>query len=90
MLAERAGYKGTAAEKHARHRRVHIRRGKARDYPCARCSEYGVGRRALEWAQVHGTDGEDPWADYLPLCRRCHFRYDGLRLGGNTSMFKGK
>lgn len=27
--------------------------------------------------------------DYMPLCRKCHFSYDGLQLGGDTSMYKG-
>lgn len=46
------------------------------------------GGAAREWAQIHGTDGENPMEDYMPLCRRCHFRYDGLILGGDTSMYK--
>lgn len=84
-LSDRLGWKGSAAGKTARHRRVSVRRGKASTHPCARCSEYGVGRQAREWAQIHETDGNDPWADFVPLCRRCHFRYDGLRLGGVTA-----
>lgn len=52
------------------------------------CIEHGTEKAAREWAQVHTESGEDPWADFIPLCRRCHFRYDGLRLGGDTSMFK--
>lgn len=26
--------------------------------------------------------------DFMPLCRKCHFHYDGLQLGGDTSAFK--
>src|ERR1017187_1600190 len=58
------------------HKRVVAVHGKANQYPCARCSEYGVGRQAQEWAQVHDTDGLDVWADYLPMCRYCHRQYD--------------
>jgi hypothetical protein len=25
---------------------------------------------------IHGADGYDPWADYVPLCRSCHLLYD--------------
>lgn len=84
QLENRAGYKGLRAEKHARHRRVHLRRGKAADYPCKHCE-----KPAREWAQIHDTAGDDPMNDYMPLCRKCHFSYDGLQLGGDTSMYKG-
>src|SRR5216110_1355081 len=50
--------------------------GPARAHSCVRHQESGTGRQAQEWAQVHGTDGEDPWADYLPLCKSCHRFYD--------------
>lgn len=83
-LADRPGWKGSEAGKHARHRRVVIRRGKAGDHECARCAENGLTKPAREWAQVHDTDGNDPWSDFIPLCRKCHFRYDELKLGGVT------
>jgi hypothetical protein len=87
-LTAKTGYKGSAAGKHARHRRIHIRRGKASQHLCAHCAEFNSPEPAREWAQIHETSGNDPWADFMPLCRRCHFRYDGLKLGGDTSMFK--
>jgi hypothetical protein len=37
----------------------------------------GAGERARDWAQVHGTDGTDVWADYVPMCRKHHIAYDG-------------
>ena len=55
-----------------RHRRVFQARGKAAQYGCDGCSEM-----AAEWAQLHGTDGEHPF-DYVPLCHKCHKRYDGV------------
>lgn len=61
----------------ARHYKVKRQRGRAADHPCVRCIETGVTIAAREWAQVHGTDGEDPWADYVPLCKPCHVAYDG-------------
>ncbi len=58
------------------HRRVESRRGKASDYPCWSCWEDDVVAVASDWARVHGTNGLDPWSDYIPLCRKCHMRYD--------------
>lgn len=55
----------------AKHRRLHKVRGKASAHPCVRCN-----RQARDWAQIHSEDGTDPWADYVPLCRACHLRYD--------------
>jgi hypothetical protein len=52
-------------------------RGRAADQLCARCAEDGTGKPARDWATVHGESGEDPWADYVPLCRACHIAYDG-------------
>ncbi len=47
-------------------------RGSASQHTCFFC-----GGQARDWAQVHGTDGENPWTDYVSLCRACHIRYDG-------------
>lgn len=58
------------------HRRVRRLRGKAAEHACVRCAENGTEKRAYHWAQIHGTDGKDPWADYMPLCVSCHRRYD--------------
>jgi len=55
----------------ARHQRLHWHRGKASAHSCYRCSN-----RAEEWAQIHTEDGEDPWSDYVPLCKACHANYD--------------
>jgi hypothetical protein len=52
--------------------RLRRRRGNASQHPCASCD--GPAR---EWAKVHGTDGTGIWADYIPLCSKCHRRYDG-------------
>lgn len=59
-----------------RHRHVRLARGKASAHDCVRCSENNIGKQAREWAQIHGTDGLDPWADYIPLCVPCHAVYD--------------
>lgn len=58
------------------HCRLSRDRGKASAHTCVKHAEAGIDKQALDWAQVHGTDGTDIWADYLPLCRRCHMRYD--------------
>jgi hypothetical protein len=55
----------------ANHRRLARERGPARLHQCVRCPA-----QAAEWAQVHTEDGSDPWADYVPMCRRCHVIYD--------------
>ena len=60
----------------ARHKRVVRARGPARMQTCVRCPA-----QARDWAQLHTEDGEDPWADYAPLCRRCHIAYDGNNNG---------
>lgn len=61
-----------------RHKRVAKARGPARDHDCVRCLENGVAKKASTWATVHGCDGSDPWADYVPLCQQCHFAYDNV------------
>jgi hypothetical protein len=57
----------------AKHERVYRMRGKAREQICVTC-----GQPARHWAQIHGTDGSDPMADYQPMCHRCHFAYDDV------------
>lgn len=54
------------------HQRVYRNRGAARDYPCA----HNCGRQATQWAYQHDTDATEP-ANYAPLCRSCHAKYDG-------------
>lgn len=58
------------------HRRVRRLRGKAAGHACVKHAEMEVTKPARDWAQIHGTDGKDPWADYVPLCKSCHVRYD--------------
>lgn len=58
------------------HRRVRQLRGKAAEHACAKHAELRVIKPARDWAQIHRTDGKDPWADYVPLCTSCHRRYD--------------
>jgi hypothetical protein len=41
-----------------------------------RCAEDGQKIQAAEWALIHGETGQDPWADYVALCRHCHQVYD--------------
>jgi hypothetical protein len=66
-----------------RHRLVRRVRGLASTYLCIRCAEDGIEKPALEWATIHGETGEDPWADYVPLCKPCHCYYDRESLQGN-------
>lgn len=77
-LADRAQFKGESAGVRTRHQRVVRRRGKASDHECVKCLELGRRTQARDWATVHGTDGEDPWADYIALCRLCHRSYDQI------------
>jgi hypothetical protein len=56
----------------ARHARVRVARGKAKEHQCVEC-----GRPAQVWAQIHDTDGLDPM-DYKPMCQKCHLTYDGI------------
>jgi hypothetical protein len=57
-------------EYNRRHRNVYRARGKAKKHVCVGC-----GSAAQEWAQKHGTDGEDP-SHYDPMCCSCHGKYD--------------
>jgi NUMOD3 motif len=61
----------------ARHDRVKSARGPASAQPCAHCASRGTAKAAHDWATIHGTDGADPWNDYIPLCKKCHIGYDG-------------
>lgn len=56
----------------ANHSRLSRQRGRAAEKRCAE----GCGRQASQWAQIHGTDGTDPFEHYKPLCRPCHANYD--------------
>lgn len=60
----------------AQWKRVTRRRGPASAHQCARCPA-----RGRDWARVHTEDGQDPWADYVPLCRPCHRHYDRIGPG---------
>lgn len=70
-------WKGADVGYKALHRRVYRARGKA-----SRCEQCGVSEagRRYEWAMIHGTDGTDPHAHYISLCRGCHRTYDLGRL----------
>lgn len=77
--------KGEAVSYHGAHHRVAAERGKAREHTCIWCK-----RQAEQWALAHATanverdaEGKDkglPYsvtpADYQPMCRRCHGRFD--------------
>jgi hypothetical protein len=66
------GWKGDQVGYQALHCRIRKARGKASQHKCsAEC-----GRQAYDWAQIHTESGFDVWADYVPLCRRCHIAYD--------------
>lgn len=60
----------------ARHWRLRQDRGRAKAHKCWRCLENGIPKQASDWAQIHTETGEDPFTDYVPLCRSCHIRYD--------------
>ncbi len=55
---------------HAAHKRLHTRRGKAKEYACVDC-----GGQACDWSHIHGTTGFR-CEHYEPRCRGCHLRYD--------------
>ena len=71
MAKDRAYYR--------RHHRVNGVRGPAKNQQCEEC-----GRRARDWATIHGRDGESP-DDYRALCRPCHRIYDGSTQGERNS-----
>jgi len=53
------------------HNRVRKIRGPAYEHTCAG----GCGNPGQQWATVHGYDGYD-LEDYVPMCIKCHIRYD--------------
>lgn len=55
----------------ARHKRIRRTRGKASSYTCAHC-----GGKASDWAEIHDPAHSTEWEDHMPLCRRCHLKYD--------------
>ena len=61
-----------------KHQRIPRFRGQVSDELCVKCIEKGVNKPAQQWAQVHGEDGTDPWADYVPMCVKCHHIYDKI------------
>jgi hypothetical protein len=71
QLSARGQWKGADAHPRTVHKRVTRRQGPASTHQCVRCPQ-----RARDWARIHTEDGQDPWADYVPLCRPCHRRYD--------------
>lgn len=66
---------GDTLNKRQRYRCVAVR-GKASKYQCVRCAENGSAKQACDWAHLHTETGNDPWADFVPLCRSCHKLYD--------------
>ena len=56
-------------QKHGLIRKI---RGSASQHWCIACRE----RKARHWATVHGASGDDPHADYVPMCTACHGQYD--------------
>jgi hypothetical protein len=71
----------TATSEYVRiHKRIYKARGKASGQQCVRCP-----KQAHDWARIHGQDGQDPWADYVPMCRSCHIRYDGINEAVRTA-----
>ena len=54
-----------------RHLMVNRKRGPAKLRDC-RC-----GNTAIEWATIHGADGEHP-LHYFATCRSCHRGYDAI------------
>lgn len=45
-----------------RHWRLRHDRGPAKRHDCVSCAEDGIRKRALDWAQIHGETGDNPWA----------------------------
>lgn len=73
-----------------KHERLWKARGKARDQMCWRHAELGIEVPATTWATIHGEDGMDPWADYVPLCNPCHYHYDREARKGQGKLTRGK
>jgi hypothetical protein len=75
-------WKGANISYRSAHRRAELEHGKASDWDCA----FQCGQRALDWALcidaleiLTSAKGRrysvDPY-DYVPLCRKCHRRFD--------------
>lgn len=71
-------WRGSDVGKLALHDRVFKLRGRASSHPCLGISSHCT-IRAKQWATLHGTDGLDPYRDYVPLCLMCHVYYDRPR-----------
>lgn len=71
-------YKPTPTSYRSAHRRIESVRGRARTQSCAQC-----GGQAAHWALNHGGNpaigaldySTNPF-DYIPLCVKCHKRFD--------------
>lgn len=62
---------GDSATYQAAHQRTPKTRGKASRHKC-----FGLcGKRANQWARIHGTSGTYP-INFIPMCYSCHIRYD--------------
>ena len=70
--ADNGRWKGNKAGYAAKHYRVYGKRGKAKK--CIKCGSV----KNVHWAKIKGK------ADYMPLCRSCHAKYDKAvrNLGG--------
>jgi hypothetical protein len=64
-------WKGDGAGKQAFHRRLYARFGK----PCA-CQVCGTKDPAKSYDYANLTGHYEDLADYAPMCRSCHWRYD--------------
>ncbi len=68
-----AGVPRVASPKYfTKHSRIKRIRGSASQHLCGGC----CGSQARHWATIHGRDGRDIFLDFVPLCARCHSRYD--------------
>jgi NUMOD3 motif len=70
------------------HQRLRAKYGSASTYLCEGC----CGSAARHWARVHGTQGEEIFKDYVPMCASCHMKYDMTDewREKNRSAFKGR
>lgn len=69
--SEHGGHGVGSQEYNNLHHRMRRQRGKASLHLCTEC-----GETAAHWAQLHETSGLDIWADYAPMCIKCHRAYD--------------
>lgn len=72
------------------HGRVRRARGPASAHLCVHCIEHGIEKPARDWAQIHTEEGTDPWADYWPVCKSSHAKYDGIGRGKKTEQHKAR